>query len=110
MNRKSLVAVGLLDKESEVAVFEAPWEASLFAIAFQLSEKGFFDWTDWTETLGKEIRDSGDDGSQYYLCWCNALQTILIKSKILSHEEIETRTSEWQDAYLKTPHGKPVEL
>ena len=110
MNSKSFAAAGLPDEKAEIPVFEAPWEASLFALALQLSENGLFDWTEWTVTLGEEIRDSGDDVSQYYLCWCNALQRILIGSKILSHEEIEIRISEWHDAYLNTPHGKPIKL
>ena len=95
---------------SENLVFEAPWEASVFALAVQLSEKGLFTWVDWTKALGDEFRDEGSGkNDHYYHYWCNALQKILIESRVVSRKEVYDRTEAWREAYRRTPHGSPVE-
>ena len=93
-------------------VFRAPWEAYAFALAVQLSEQGIFDWPEWTQALAAEIRDAGEDdhGSQYYHYWLTALEKLLTKQGIISEEVLQEQKTAWREAYLRTPHGKPVEL
>src|SRR5580692_2701987 len=42
-------------------VFAEPWQAQAFALAVQLSEAGHFTWSEWSETLGAELRAAGQD-------------------------------------------------
>lgn len=36
-------------------VFEAPWQAQIFALVVQLNERGVFRWPEWSATLGEVI-------------------------------------------------------
>ena len=92
--------------------FKAPWEASAFALAVQLSEQGIFDWPEWTQALAAEIREAREDdqGDQYYYYWMAALEKLLTQHGIISQEVLQERKTSWREAYLRTPHGKPVEL
>ena len=55
-------------------VFAEPWQASAFAMTVALHERGVFEWAEWAEILGAELK-SGDD---YYDCWLHALEKLLI--------------------------------
>lgn len=57
--------------------FEAPWQAQLFAMTLALHERGLFDWPSWTEALGARLRHGAPDGSDYWLCWLEALESLL---------------------------------
>ena len=103
--------LNLTNQQLESASFNSPWEASLFALAVQLSRQGVFTWADWIKAIGEEIwNESADNGEEYYHRWCDALQNILINDEIVSIEEIQHRAKEWHDAYANTPHGTTVEL
>lgn len=102
------------DKQEE-PVFAEPWQAQAFALAVQLSERGYFTWKEWTAALAEELaaaakRGEADDGTRYYEHWLAALER-LVTSKGLSDESaLAVRKEAWADAYRHTPHGKPVEL
>lgn len=105
---------GPLSEES-TPVFSAPWEAQAFAITLKLHESGLFTWDEWAETLSAEIygaQEAGDPdlGDTYYLHWQRALERITEEKGATKAEEVETRTEQWRQAYLATPHGEPVSL
>jgi nitrile hydratase accessory protein len=92
-------------------VFAEPWQAQAFALAIQLSEAGYFSWTEWAETLGTELRAAGeDDGSRYYETWLRALVRLSLSKGLTDAAALDARTAAWADAYRRTPHGQPVEL
>ena len=96
-------------------VFAEPWQAQAFALAVQLHDAGHFTWSEWAETLGREIkaaqaRGDPDDGSTYYRHWLAALRAILSDKGLLGEDAVEARKTAWAEAYAKTPHGAPVEL
>ena len=96
-------------------VFREPWEAHAFSLAVILFESGFFSWREWSETLAAvilEARQLGDPdmGDNYYAHWVQALERMIAAKNILSEEEFRDRKENWTQAYLKTPHGNPVEL
>jgi nitrile hydratase accessory protein len=97
------------------AVFAEPWQAQAFALAVKLSEQGHFSWTEWAEALGAELKaaaDRGepDDGSRYYEHWLAALERLVVEKGLTDQEAMRERKEAWMEAYLHTPHGKPVEL
>lgn len=36
-------------------VFDAPWQAQIFALVVQLNERGVFSWPEWSATLGEAL-------------------------------------------------------
>jgi nitrile hydratase accessory protein len=92
-------------------VFAEPWQAQAFALAVQLSEAGYFTWSEWAETLGAELLAAGDDdGSRYYETWLRALERLSLSKGLTDTVALDQRTAAWADAYRRTPHGQPVEL
>ena len=99
-------------EDQSMPVFQAPWEAYAFALTVQLSEQDVFDWSEWTEALAAEIRnaDESDQGDRYYHYWMATLEKLLTQHGIISEEALQERKIAWRKAYLRTPHGKPVNL
>ena len=94
--------------------FEKPWHAQTFAITVSLSEKGVFEWSEFSEFLANQIkkdetskRNGSDD---YYNSWLRALERLLIKKKITNSSNILKIKNLWAHAFLTTPHGKPVKI
>jgi nitrile hydratase accessory protein len=110
-----LPALPRLPRDNGGPVFAEPWQAQAFALAVKLSEQGHFSWTEWVETLGAELkaaaeRGEPDDGSRYYEHWLAALERLVIEKGLTDREAMRERKDAWTEAYLHTPHGKPVEL
>ena len=109
---------GLLNnsgKDEQQPVFAEPWEAHAFAIAVKLSEKGLFKWSEWTNSLAKEIKEAKeqgnpDFGNTYYKFWLSALENILLEKNIVKKSDLKSMMEQWRRAYLSTPHGIPVKL
>ncbi|MGZ8209771.1 MAG: nitrile hydratase accessory protein [Burkholderiales bacterium] len=110
-----LAALPALPRDEGGPVFQAPWEAQAFAMAVTLHARGVFTWREWADALGAELaaaaaRGEPDDGTRYYEHWLAALEKLVATKKIIPHEELERRVSEWDAAARATPHGKPIEL
>ncbi|MDH5453039.1 MAG: nitrile hydratase accessory protein [Paracoccaceae bacterium] len=97
------------------ADFDEPWQAELFAITLALSDTGHFSWPDWTEAFGATLKSHGitkslDGSADYYHAWLETLEHLLDKLDIASRAETISTRDLWQEAYLTTPHGKPVRI
>jgi nitrile hydratase accessory protein len=95
--------------------FAEPWQAQAFACALQLSRQGLFTWREWVEVFSGEIKAHPQTSVEtanaaYYRQWLAALETIVGLKGAASASEISERQEAWREAYLKTPHGQPVEL
>jgi nitrile hydratase accessory protein len=101
-----------LPAERDHLVFQEPWQASAFALAVHLSERGAVAWTEWSAALAQEIRaaEHATEVDGYYAHWLHALERLCIEKGMLDPGEIRRRQEEWRRAYLRTPHGEPVEL
>jgi nitrile hydratase accessory protein len=104
-----------LPRDSEGPVFGEPWEAHAFALAVRLSEAGLFTWVEWADCLSQEIgaaqnRGDPDLGTTYYHHWLAALERLCALKGLVSGADRQRRKEQWREAYLNTPHGKPVEL
>ena len=102
-------------REPEGPAFRAPWEAQVFALVCALQDAGKLSPEEWSAALGKEIRlakELGDPdlGDTYYLHCLAALEKWLSEKSFAAHDEIGQRIADWREAYLRTPHGQPVEL
>ena len=102
-------------RDDDGPIFNEPWEASAFALAVRLSEAGYFTWQEWAFALNVELTDAqsnGDPdlGNTYYHHWVEALERLCVAKSLLSQLDINERKEDWRMAFLKTPHGKSVEL
>lgn len=96
-------------------IFAEPWHAQVFAMVLELHERGVFEWAQWSATLGDEIAKAQaagdpDTGDTYYLHWLNALERILVDSKLARGDELAELQQRWHDAALRTPHGQPIKI
>lgn len=56
--------------------------------------------------LNREL-DGGDD---YFNAWLETLETLLAQTKQAEPDDVNRVRSAWEQAYLTTPHGDPVQL
>lgn len=110
-----LAALPRIPRDEEGPVFAEPWQAQAFALAVKLSEAEYFTWKEWTAALAAELqaaadRGEPDDGSRYYEYWLAALERLVTARELTDAAALAERKEAWADAYLHTPHGKPVEL
>jgi nitrile hydratase accessory protein len=96
-------------------IFQAPWEAEVFALAVSLNERGLFTWKEWAATLGDEIKKAQaagdpDSGDTYYLHWLATLERILAEKGVVEHSALARIRDAWARACARTPHGTPIEL
>ena len=105
----------LLRQDEDGPVFREPWEAQAFGMVVSLVDQGRFDWTEWADQLGAEIKAAqraGDPdlGDTYYLHWLCALEKMVSRKGLVLTEELVDRKAAWADAAAATPHGQPIEL
>ena len=104
------------NKIEDDVVFQNPWHSQLFAITVQLSETGNFSWKEFVEFFGKSLNDSRlelnslDGNDDYFNCWLIALEEIIISKKLVNSNILSLLKKDWTNAYLSTPHGKPVRI
>ena len=115
-DRRELIGeLGQIPRDDDGPVFNAPWEASAFALAVRLSEEGHFTWQEWAAALSVEItraQEGGDPdlGDTYYHHWVKALERLCSEKALVGLSDMDQRKEDWRKAYLSTPHGRPVEL
>ena len=101
-------------------VFDAPWHAEVFVLAVYLNEGGYFDWPEWAGRFGENLAaaktvkigvGAGLDGSDdYYQIWLQTLIELMQKKGLVDAKMLASIKAQWREAYLTTPHGKPVHL
>ncbi len=101
--------------ELEGLSFRAPWEAQIFALICALREAGKLPPAEWSAALGEEIqlaqkRGDPDLGDTYHAHCLAALEKWLLRADLATRDELAQRIADWREAYLRTPHGHPVEL
>ncbi len=113
--RELISELGQIPRDDDGPVFNAPWEASAFALAVRLSEEGHFTWQEWATALSVEItraQEAGDPdlGDTYYHHWVAALERLCSEKGLVGLPDMDQRKEDWRKAFLNTPHGKPIEL
>ncbi|MGQ7844407.1 nitrile hydratase accessory protein [Granulosicoccus sp. 3-233] len=79
--------------------FDRDWEKLVFGVAIALSKEGHYEWDEFRQALMNNIRswetshDLDDVSWDYYQCWMDALEQVVVKAGILEAGEIESRFS-----------------
>jgi nitrile hydratase accessory protein len=97
-----------LPRDADGPVFAEPWEAQAFAMAVKLNEAGVFEWSEWAQTLGAELKAQPE--RPYYESWLAALETLVLAKGVLTEPERLARVEAWDRAAKATPHGSPILL
>ena len=100
--------------------FDAPWHVEVFALAVHLNEGDYIDWPEWAGRFGENLAAAktfkigvveGLDGSDdYYEIWLQTLIELMQEKGLVDANMLASIKTQWRDAYLQTPHGKPVHL
>ena len=106
----ALAEVPALPRDEDGPVFKEPWEAQAFAMTVKLHQAGVFTWPEWVDALSAEVAAAGEADAPYYELWLAALEKLVAAKGVASFAEMVTLKDAWRDAYLRTPHGQPVEL
>lgn len=116
MNNKPNYNLPFTSKADDQIVFQSPWHSQLFAITVQLSESGNFTWKEFVEIFGKSLNrariknENLDGNDDYFNCWLTALEKMIIFKKLANIDILSSLKGDWTNAYLSTPHGKPVKI
>jgi len=105
--------LGFLKAKDGEPVFGEPWHAQTLAIADLLVSRGVVSAAHWADTLGAEIaamKAALDDRETYYRAALAALERVLAETGSVTRAELDEREHQWERAYARTPHGRPVEL
>lgn len=104
-----------LARHDNEPVFNEPWQAQTLALAEMLVQAGLFTPTQWSDHLGAALKaaqacDEPDNPETYYAAALSALEQLASAKNCIRAEALDERTEVWRRAYLRTPHGAPVEL
>lgn len=96
-------------------VFAEAWQAQALAIADTLVQNGIFSASAWSEALGEALRQAemdgaSDDQETYYRCVLRALEELVAGHSEIDRQSMAVMRADWEQAYLDTPHGQPVNL
>lgn len=96
-------------------VFSEPWHAQVFALTVHLNESGRFAWPDWAARFSATLKRHGlarelNGGDDYFTAWLETLEQILTEDGSAPNDEAALVKRAWEQAYLSTPHGDPVNL
>lgn len=96
----NIKGLGKIPHDEEGPVFNAPWEASAFAMAVKLSEAGHFTWGEWVETFSKQIKTfeadgvydpETDNGHHYYEIWLATLEQLITSKGLFDTATLDHR-------------------
>lgn len=111
----ALQEIDSIPRQDNEPVFNAPWEAEVFALCLSLYEQGQFTWKEWAEALSSTIvqaQKAGDPdlGDTYYLHWLKTLERIVVEKKLGNAQQLGQLYNSWATAASTTKHGDPIEL
>ena len=92
--------------ENGELIFEAPWEARVFALAHHLCDAGLYSWDEFREALIAEIAQwdaahPEGEAYAYYERFQAALETLLAKRGVVAPAALEAETQK----LAARPHG-----
>jgi len=90
-------ATALPRKNGEL-VFDEPWQGRAFGMAVALHEQGRYDWEEFRQTLIAQIAAAEARGGPfaYYEIWLATFEELLAKRGLLSPEEVEEVTYQFE--------------
>jgi len=94
---RALCADMPIPRQDDEPVFQAPWEARVFALVVNLHKQGRFAWSEWVDHLVSEIdaaRDAGAFATPYYELWVRACEKLLSGKSLMSSVALQDKIVE----------------
>lgn len=87
-----------LPRDNGELVFETPWEGRAFGLAVAMREAYGYEWREFQDLLAAEIGAAEEAGAAttYYERWLASLEKLAIAKGLVSPEELDTRTAEYE--------------
>ncbi len=97
------------------APFAEPWHAQIFALTHKLAQAGHYTWPEWAARFAAQRATSARDAAPdleatYYDDWLRTFEQLLLDKALADKASLDALKAAWTEAYLETPHGKPVQL
>lgn len=113
--KAALQKVGSIPRSDNEPVFNAPWEAEVFALCLSLHQQRLFTWDEWATELSTTIsmaQQAGDPdlGNTYYQHWLSTLEKLVVNKNVGSPQKLAELYQAWDTAAKRTPHGDPITL
>lgn len=102
-----------LTRHDREPAFAEPWQAEILVIAEALVERGVLEAGVWSAALGTALREEpaqADPREHYYRAVLRALERLMVERGGFSPDLLAERVEAWRRAFLRTPHGRPVDL
>ena len=95
--------------------FAEQWHAEVTALVELLIADGKLDAGQWSRALGAErdrraAEGAPDTDDTFYAAFLSALEAAMDRANMARAADVDRRETDWRDAYLTTPHGRPVVL
>jgi hypothetical protein len=121
-----------LPRDAKLPVFEEDWQGHAFAMVMALYQNGHYDWAQWDDYLGPQIKSPAyygesqpeeppiaggsnrnaflaacdEDGANYYHYWLAAMEELLHDIGLVSKDELEARVHDISQAERLPPRFK----
>ena len=88
-----LGALPLLPRDGQGPVFAEPWQAQVFAVVVELTQRGELTPKEWADHLGAALKNAEkqgeyDTGERYYDHWLTALECFLVERNLTDWEDL----------------------
>ena len=86
-----LAQIPQMPLDEDGAVFNAPWEAKVFAMVVSLHQQGHFEWHEWAATISDEIENDKNRATEtpYYQLWLRAAERIFDAKGLCAADELQ---------------------
>ena len=96
-------------------VFEQEWQAQILAMVDALIINNSIEPASWSEAFGTRLTQAraagrSDDLGTYYAVALDTLEKLVTEQCKVTESELSSKRRAWKQAYLNTPHGRPVKL
>ncbi|RVT82616.1 nitrile hydratase accessory protein [Rhodobacteraceae bacterium CCMM004] len=86
------------------------WHLQAHALAEALKAEGRIDPGAFSSALSTALTQMPDDDAGYWTAYLATLERLTAPVPGLDPATVATRKAAWEDAYRRTPHGRPVTL
>jgi hypothetical protein len=96
-------------------VFTQEWQAQILAMVDALIINNSIEPASWSKTFGAGLAQAHaagkpDDLGTYYAVALDTLEKLVTEQCKVTESELSSKRQAWKQAYLRTPHGRPVKL
>jgi nitrile hydratase accessory protein len=87
-----------LPRRNGEIIFDAPWQSRVFGMAAVLESDGRWTWGEFAEHF--HLPDEPESSEEYYERWLASLESLLIDRRLLTDEELDARTAEFEAGFF----------